>query len=80
MSIPKAVLVHADGTVETLPPGDGVGLYIIRRDRCRECGTGKPDRKFKGHFASNHQTQGASRTPSTGEVNSGTIVFIEEPA
>lgn len=85
MSIPGAILVHADGTTERLAHGEAVGRYIIRKATCSHCGQASgPDRKYVCHFASNHQTvAGVSEreiTLSRGEKNLGTMVFVEEPA
>jgi hypothetical protein len=75
-----AILIHADGVMERLEPNDAVGRYIMRKSKCTHCSqpTG-PDRKYVGHFASNHDTvrDGTSVGPAG---NLGCVVFIEEPA
>jgi hypothetical protein len=81
---PKALLIHADGTVEELSPNDAVGSHIIRPPvPCKECGCKREgvSRVFRGHFASNHQTVNAEHfATGPGPTNVGTIVFIEEPS
>ena len=80
---PKALLIHADGTVEELTQDEACGKTLFREEKCKTCGhaTG-PVRKYAGHFASNrltvpsHKLAALHREPA----NMGTIVFIEEPA
>lgn len=69
MKVPKALMVHADGTTEPLSADDACGLFIFRKTTC-PCGNVLTTRKYRSHYAST----------STGKANEGTIVFIEEPA
>lgn len=80
MSNPKALLIHADGTVEELPPSEAVGCYIIREEKC-PCGAVIRRRKFEGEYASNVNTvlDGNHREGAWGPANQGTIIFIEKP-
>lgn len=84
----KALLVHADGTTETLDTDEAFGQYIIRPELCPHCKSPVgPDRKYVGHFASNHKTVGAEVTDKhialrrdCRDLNRGTIVFVEMPS
>jgi hypothetical protein len=77
--IPRAILVHADGTTEALPPGDGIGRYIMRETKCSECGHHKVTRKYDGHFATDINTavDGKLREGAPGPVNAGLLVYVE---
>jgi len=80
MGQPKALLIHADGTVETLSANEACGAYLIRYPKCKECGqeTGGP-RVYQGHFAKNANTRVNQKLldGAKGPPNDGTLVYIE---
>lgn len=79
MALPKAILVHADGTVESLPDDFGGGRYIDRREEC-PCGASTLSRRYKVHYASNLDTMKDGCRMSWRTPNHGCLVYIEEPA
>jgi hypothetical protein len=83
VSLPKAILVNADGTTEPLPADEACGVIIIRHTKCPGgCGTSLGTRKYVSHWAHNQSTRVAGKrlVDAKGPPNDGCIVFIEEPA
>lgn len=65
----RALVVNADGTLETVDRDAALGLVVYRDSACGECGKPHPERRYTVRFAHGERTDQPA--------DKGTFVLVE---
>ena len=65
----KAIMVNADGTVTSIDQSEAVGRYVIRAEKCKECGHELRRRMYEVELASRGSC----------DDSESTLVLVEKP-